>query len=512
MDKLSKSKKVVLFFPNPVRDNSNAPAASSPGFPMSILALAGPLRQAGYDPILIYEGIEDDLDGRLTAACDGAICLGISSMTGNQLRGAIEYARMMKQRMPGLPIIWGGYHPSILPEQTLAESYVDAVVQGQGEATFVEVVQRLEAGQSLEGVAGSIYKEQDGRVITNPARTPVPLSELPPLPYDLLDIEKIICRNSPSFRSLQYLSSTGCPFNCGFCAEPLVTHRKWLGRSSRQVVEDVASLARTYRLNHVTFIDPNFFVSLKRAREICQGLIDENVQVEWSAVARVDQVLRFDQELWRVIRESGCRSLGVGAESGSPEILSLIDKRITVEEIFDCSRRMKENCVGGIFSFMVGFPLDPESRRQEMLRTLRAVKAVKSIFAEIKTPVCYYAPYPGSPLYPFALERGFQAPQTLEGWADFGFTSVATPWVSDEEKDFIESLSTFYFPIAFPDSRVLRHAGSGPARIPFAVVRRLATMRVNKEAYGLPVEWRLAKLAARALGKSQPFHISQFYS
>ncbi|MHB1463797.1 MAG: B12-binding domain-containing radical SAM protein [Thermoleophilia bacterium] len=508
----TKTKKVVLFFPNPVRGNDKAPAAASPGFPMSILALAGPLRVAGYEPVLIYEGIEDDLDARFTEACQGAICLGISSMTGNQLRGAIEYARFVRRRFPGMPIIWGGYHPSIMPEQTLAEDYVDAVVRGQGELAFVEVVRRLEGGRDLSGVAGVSYKDASGRMLSNPARPPVDLAELPPLPYELLDIERIIIRNSPGFRSLQYLSSTGCPFNCGFCAEPLVNKRKWLGRSADQVVRDVVALVADYRLDHLTFIDPNFFVSLKRSREILRGMLDAGVRIQWSAVARVDQVLKFDDELWKLIRDSGCRSLGVGAESGSPEILSMIDKRITVEEIYECSRKMRDNGVGGIFSFMVGFPLERDSRREEMMRTVAVAKTVKSIFAEIKTPICYYAPYPGSPLFPYALKMGFSAPATLEGWSDFGFTSVTTPWVSEQEKDFIERCSTFYFPIAYPDERVQKNLGSGMMRLPFSVMQRLARVRVKRDVYNLPVEWHLAKLVARAMGSRDPFLISQFYS
>lgn len=508
---MSEIRKVVLFFPDPVRGNDDAPAAASPGFPMAILALAGPLREAGFEPVLIYEGIEKDLPARLLEACEGAICLGVSSMTGNQLRGAIEYSRLVKERLPALPIIWGGYHPSILPEQTLAEPFVDIVVRGQGEAALVELARALAEGRGLRGIAGVTYKE-NGSVTANQPRPPLALKELPPLAYDLLDVEQIICRNSPTFRSLQYLSSSGCPFNCGFCAEPLVNERKWLGRPASQVVGELTALAEEYSLDHVTFIDPNFFVSLRRAREICQGMIDAGLGIQWSAVARVDQVLRFDDGLWTLVRESGCRSLGVGAESGSPDILSLIDKRISVEDIFECSRKMEANRVGGTFSFMIGFPLDPESRRQEMLKTLGAVKRVKTIHAEIKTPVCYYAPYPGSPLYPVALREGFRAPRTLAGWADFGFTSVATPWVSDREKDFVERCSTFYYPLAFPDRRVMNWAGKGVKKPVFSAISKIAAYRAARDRYGLPLEWQLAKLAARLTGRRQPFHISQFYS
>lgn len=509
---MAKTKKVVLFFPDPVRENDRAPATSSPGFPMAILALAGPLKQAGYEPVLIYEGIETDLDARLMEACQDAVCLGVSSMTGNQLRGAIEYARFVRRRFPGLPIIWGGYHPSILPEQTLAQYYVDAVVRGQGEAAFLEVVRRLEAGGDLAGVKGVSFKDAGGNVIANPARPPQDLNKFPRLPYELLDIETIITRNNPGYRSLQYLSSTGCPFNCGFCAEPLVNKRKWLGRSSEQVIKELIPLVRNYRLDHITFIDPNFFVNLKRAAEIVAGMIEAGLNIQWSAVARVDQVLKFDQNLWELMRKSGCRSLGVGAESGSPEILSLIDKRITVEEIYQCSRKMKQNGIGGIFSFMVGFPLDHESRRQEMMRTIAAAKQVKSTYAEIMTPICFYAPYPGSPLFPIAESKGFRAPRTLEGWSDFGFTNINTPWVTENEKEYVERLSSFYFPIAYPDRRVLRNAGTGIKRFPFILLRKLAQARVRRDNYRLPLEWHAARLATRLTGAKRPFLISQFYS
>ncbi|MEK7817056.1 MAG: hypothetical protein AAB281_02245, partial [Actinomycetota bacterium] len=119
---------------------------------------------------------------------------------------------------------------------------------------------------------------------------------------------------------------------------------------------------------------------------------------------------------------------------------------------------------------------------------------------------------PGSPLYTVALKNGFQAPRTLKDWADFGFTTVMTPWVSDREKDYVERCGTFYFPIAFPDRRVLKWAASGLARLPFAMAHGLASWRVSRDAYGWPLEWQIAKLAARAMGRGQPIHISQFYS
>src|SRR5659263_113380 len=136
--------------------------------PLSILAVAAPVHADGYEVILFDERLHDDAANDLLAAAEGALCVGVSTITGDQLKGAIRYSRLLKEHYPGMPIIWGGYHPTLLPELTAAEPYVDAVVRGQGERPFQEIVARLEEGRGFDGITGVTYRDGSGESITNP--------------------------------------------------------------------------------------------------------------------------------------------------------------------------------------------------------------------------------------------------------------------------------------------------------------------------------------------------------
>lgn len=128
--------KVVLFYP---------PYEGPPlGAPTCLLALAATLREAGFRPVIIDAAIEPRYKERVLEESDGALCLGISALTGPMIRGAIDVAKTVKAKMPKFPIIFGGWHPTLLPDETLAEPYVDIVVRGQGEITLREIAEALE--------------------------------------------------------------------------------------------------------------------------------------------------------------------------------------------------------------------------------------------------------------------------------------------------------------------------------------------------------------------------------
>ena len=140
-----KKKKVVLFFP--------AYASNEACPPLALIAIAGPLVAAGYEVKIIDTAMEPDYVGAVMREVDDALCLGISLVTGPMIKGAMTVGRAVKAKYRDLPVIFGGWHPSILPQQTLECPYVDAVVVKQGEVTFLEMVKRLDAGESLKGVA-----------------------------------------------------------------------------------------------------------------------------------------------------------------------------------------------------------------------------------------------------------------------------------------------------------------------------------------------------------------------
>src|SRR5712692_1786471 len=158
------------------------------GPPLSLLCLASPLQQAGYEVKIIDAAIVPGYMAAIEREIKDAICFGVSFLTGPMITAAIAASRRVKQLRPELPVVFGGWHPSLLPEQTLRENCVDVVVRHQGEITFLEVVRRLEAGQPLDLVAGVWFKRQ-GVIHNNSDRPAAALSSLPPPAYEIVDFD-----------------------------------------------------------------------------------------------------------------------------------------------------------------------------------------------------------------------------------------------------------------------------------------------------------------------------------
>src|SRR5579859_4590439 len=162
--------KVVLFYP---------PYAGQPlGPPLSLLSLAAPLLEQGFQVSIVDGSIHPDFRHLVSQEIKDALCLGVSLLTGQMIRSAVEVARMVRRLRPELPIIFGGWHPSLLPAQTLDEESVDVVVRAQGERTLVELACLLSERKTLDTVSGISHK-LDGGIHHNPERPVANLNDLP---------------------------------------------------------------------------------------------------------------------------------------------------------------------------------------------------------------------------------------------------------------------------------------------------------------------------------------------
>ncbi len=251
--------KVTLVFPRLRRE-------SSVWAPLSLMAVAAPLIEAGFEVKIVDARVINPHLPDILEAAQGALYVGLSVMTGLQIRDAVEISRAVKRSFPEVPVVWGGYHASMLPEQTLAEDYVDLVIRGQGQIAATGLARRLTAGGALEGIPGLCYKHEGEAVVADyPAL--VDLGQFPPTPYDIIDTEKYMV-NDIGPRTMKYFSSQGCPFGCGFCAETSMYGRGWKGFSAERVVDDLENLVKNYSVSGIDFADTNFFVSKKRVRAI----------------------------------------------------------------------------------------------------------------------------------------------------------------------------------------------------------------------------------------------------
>jgi radical SAM superfamily enzyme YgiQ (UPF0313 family) len=455
------------------------PRGESHILPLALVHLGSMLPD--FDVDIIDGRIELTPESTLAERADEAVCLGVTVLTGKPILDALRASRAAKRRNPKLPVIWGGWHPSLLPEQCLASPLVDVCVSGQGEETFREIVLKLAAGESLEGVPGIAFK-RDGEVVKNPPRTFQNVNAFPRADFGLIDLETYF--KFRGARRLDYCSSQGCPFECSFCADPMVYNQRWSGLSAARVVSEVAEHKAQYRLDQVFFNDDNFFTDLKRAEGIARGLIEGRVNVQWFGTGRADLLRRMSPEQFALMRESGCYKVNVGAESGSPEVLESIKKGTLVEEVLETAEKLSRAGIGARFSFIAGFPNEPAA---SLADTYRTVKALRRINGEFETPIYFYAPYPGTELSQRMPALGFEAPQKLEDWEFVDLDHSIGPWISEPVRKFVPRYN-FY----------LRHAFE-PVQGGFGkrIAQWFAKLRVRFDFYRFDFERRLVDLSKR---------------
>lgn len=482
MKGMSKNPKITLVFPR-LRRESNVWA------PLPLQALAAPLRADGFQVDLVDGRTINPHMPKILSVARGSLLVGLSVMTGWQIRDAVAISRALKDAYPDIPVVWGGYHASMLPEQTLAESFIDYVIRGQGQLSLTELAQRLRDGQPVEGINGLCYRRDGKPVITEHPQL-VDIDQFPPTPYDILDMEKYMVPDLGT-RTMKYFSSQGCPFGCGFCAETSMYGRGWVGFSPERVVDDLERLQKDYGVNAIDFADTNFFVSKKRVRAICEEIIRRGLDLKWAADVRTKQFIDFPAELRQLVYDAGCRRLLLGAESGSQQALEHIGKQTTVDDTLHVSRLCNDLGIIARLTTMFGFPGEPE---KDIEATLRMIEGIKAINEEFEVHGFFFAPYPGAPMYDEAVHLGFRPPTTLEGWADFDLTELHTPWVDPVYKEKVDMIIDFYMPFASPGPELKRlMAGGGPKGYAYRAMHKLAAWRVGNRDFRAPIEWQLKK-------------------
>lgn len=427
---------------------------------------------------------------RLIDECRDSLMLGISCMTGPQINFGLEAARLVRDAGLGLPIIWGGYHPSILPEQTSLNEYVDAVVRGQGELTLLELAGVLSQGEDFTGVDGLTFT-RDGETVNNPGRKVEDINKFPRLPYERLDNPYQYLNNMHvGSRVINYVSSQGCPARCQFCAEPLVYGRRWKAYTPDRVISDLEFLESTFGVNGIMYFDSTYFVNERRAREISEKMVERGMKFGWAANARAPQLGKFDEETFDILKKSGLWAFLVGAESGSESQLETMQKDIDPEDILEAARVASRHGIKISYSFIVGFPGEAE---REVEETWQVMEQVSQIVGEYNSQLHFYAPTPGNALYDRALEMGLKGPESLEEWAAFSTVKGDLPWMG---KDFINRMRQreFYYVYGYPSEWVRRRASRSKLRKAYVkLASTLSATRCRHHYWGIPLDWWLLR-------------------
>jgi len=445
--------------------------------PLGLLAVGSNLDPERFEVIIVDGRLEADPVRAFKPHLAEALCLGMSVLTGRPIHDALRISRAIKTLRPDLPIIWGGWHPSLFPRESLAESAIDVTVQAQGEATFREIVERLAEKQNLEGVAGCAFR-QAGNILQNPPRPMQDMDNFAPVNYNLIPVQKYYSIKKQ--KQLDYISSTGCYFRCTFCADPFVYKRQWNALAPERMGEELEALWRQHRFDDLHLQDETYFTYRDRVVAVAEEYLRRGLQFTWTATMRADQGARLSEEDFALCKRSGLRRVLIGVESGSQEMLNWMKKDITLEQIFVAAERCVRHDIAVDFPMIVGFPDEPE---ESVTATLQIAKQLRAMSPKFKTQIFFYQPYPGSPIADMVKAKGYPSPATLDEWADFDFVGSYGPWVSRDKWRLVQRFK-FY-------SRHAWNAQNGLLRRP---LQRLANWRCAKDYYNFPVEKWLAEL------------------
>ena len=440
--------------------------------PLALLALGSELDPAEYEVITVDARLDAAAEQTVMSHMPDSLCLGITVLTGAPISDALRISRAAKRANPAIPVVWGGWHPSMFATECLTEPAVDVTVRGQGERTFADILHRLIAGQSLEGCAGCTVRRADGSICENPPRELAPVDEFRAHNYGLIPVERYF--ELKGKRQLDFISSQGCNFRCAFCSDPFVYGRKWVGLEPTRMALRLRELWERYRFDDVNFQDETFFTKADRVRALADQIVESGMKFTWAATMRADQGLRLPEEVWLRCKQSGLRRLLVGVESGSDEMLKRIRKDIKIEQVYAVAEKMRRLGIGGHFPFIVGFPDETDEQVQA---SLDCAKRLRAMSPDFQTPIFYFKPYPGSALVIEATNKGFRLPDSLDAWAKFDFVAGEPgPWVSAEKFELIERFKFFHELAWKPVSRSKR------------LLQRLARLRCRRDYYRFPVE------------------------
>ena len=393
--------------------------------PFGIMYVADSLMQIGFEVHLFHE-TADTVDNFVSrVALERPLFVGFSTITGPQLRPTIDASR--KVHALGVTVVWGGVHATIMPLDVLKEQYVDFVVVNEGEETAQELALKLaqERDPDWSTVAGLAYKQSDGSPIFHRERPFISdLDQYWPRWELLPDVSAYLIQSGPYDRAIPVYISRGCPFRCGFCYNEVVMKRTWRQHSDEFILRQIEWLKENLDINAVDYADDYLFGRIGPMKRLV-----EKVGMPWSGQVRV-QLLKPEFVQW--MNETGCQWVNIGAESGSQTVLDNMQKDQKAWQIEWGMRNLVEGAphVEANLSFIVGLPAET---RDEMKITTDLIDTLSTLSTNVRCSICVYMPYPGTPLWPQALQQGYLPPESQDGWCDFDLNRGNTPWMADEE-------------------------------------------------------------------------------
>ncbi len=448
--------------------------------PLGLMALSSCLKQKNYTVKIIDAGKDDNAEEEALEQMGGAIFFGITTMVGSSVLRAVSMAKKVRERNPKIPIVWGGQHTTLLAEQAIQSPYVDIIVRGQGEDAVVELADALKNNLPLANIKGLTYKE-NGKVISTPDRQLRDINEFPMIDYDAVDVGKYMKDSG----GLQYLTSRGCPHRCKFCSIKSFYGRAYMRYSAQRVVDEIEILIKKFGAKTFGFMDDNFFVDKIRCSEIFRLMQERKIDIKWSTMCRCDYFSRFTDDFLQKTKDAGCMMIIFGGESGSPDVLKMISKDITTDNILKSGMKCKEFGFHAWFSFVTGFPNETV---EDLYKTIDVMDQLRKIDNSVELQIFSFVPLPKTELFEESVRLGLKRPEKMEDWGDFRFQEHVNPWLSPKHKQMIKALAFLVDFLFMAEDRKKRRF-RGWQKVAYNILLKDAELRWKNRFFSVPYEW-----------------------
>lgn len=414
------SNRVLLIRPQNVYNYNNYP-------PLNLISIGSKLKSAGYDVKIINCAFENDSLDAISRELHDVLFAGISLLT-SESPDAYRIMKHVKENS-NVPVVVGGWHCTLFPEQMAGCEYVDYVIAGEGEDYIVEVAEMVKNG--VKGGNKIFHKK-----ILNIETLPLP-------DYDIdKGIERFIGNYltdklseyvQQPMRWLPYESSRGCPSHCTFCINVVTDNTRYRKKSAGKVISEIEYIVKKHNLTHLKIIDDNFFVDIKRVREICEGIISKGLNITWDGECRCDYFREgmLDDERLKLCKQSGLVQLTLGVESGSPYTLKLMKKGITPEQAEYAIKKCNDYKIIARSSFILEIPGES---LEDIKQTISFINKLRK-YPYFTCGVGTFRPYPKCELTEKLFKEGYLTePLNFSEWTDRGIVDMYTsaeyirPW------------------------------------------------------------------------------------
>ncbi len=382
--------------------------------PIGVMSIATYLKANGHDVKIIDRTIKTtNFKKELEAFAPDIV--GVSVFSLKSFTDAENITKASKEK--NIRVVWGGVFVSLDAEFIFKNIDIDFISLGEGEGTWLDLVNDIENGGNGKTVPGLAYKE-NGKVIYTAEREFIDLSILPPIDFTLVDVDKYLGAMYGCKKTALLYMSKGCYGECAFCFNKKFHRRCYRVRPIETFLAEVEYLMKNHEVDCIYFADELWCRNKKEVEYQCNAFINSGLNFKWVVQTRVGT---FDKECFQMMKDAGCIAVDFGIESGSESMLKTIKKGIPYDKIEETFGYCNEVGLVSLANFIIGFPDETEEQLRDTIEMAKRINSTQRTFF-------FFMPSPGSELYEKLVKEGkYNPPKTFKDYTNIKFFYAPDP-------------------------------------------------------------------------------------